>query len=165
MAITLPEFVQKWTASTRTERAAAQEHFVDLCESPKRALRQVGHAHSVACPLVSRAWRHTGNVGATGGRVGPLAVRSNAGRRDLRHGCLATGPGTGRLALWRHGPGGRMLGRAEGPACARPSVHASAARASATQPVATRAAHPLIHTDGVHLGPRFVVFPLWRRTL
>ena len=31
MAITLPEFVQKWTASTRTERAAAQEHFVDLC--------------------------------------------------------------------------------------------------------------------------------------
>jgi len=31
MAITLPEFVQKWTASTRTERAASQEHFIDLC--------------------------------------------------------------------------------------------------------------------------------------
>ena len=29
--ITLPDFVHKWTASTRTERAAAQEHFIDLC--------------------------------------------------------------------------------------------------------------------------------------
>ncbi len=25
------EFVRKWTATTRTERAAAQEHFIDLC--------------------------------------------------------------------------------------------------------------------------------------
>jgi hypothetical protein len=24
-------FIQKWTASTRTERAASQEHFIDLC--------------------------------------------------------------------------------------------------------------------------------------
>src|SRR5437764_1321674 len=30
-AVNLVEFVQKWTASTRTERAAAQEHFIDLC--------------------------------------------------------------------------------------------------------------------------------------
>src|SRR5947207_8252084 len=30
-SITPPEFVQKWTASTRTERAASQEHFIDLC--------------------------------------------------------------------------------------------------------------------------------------
>jgi type II restriction/modification system DNA methylase subunit YeeA len=29
--ITLPVFVQRWTASTRTERAASQEHFIDLC--------------------------------------------------------------------------------------------------------------------------------------
>src|SRR5438874_11348254 len=29
--VTLPEFIQKWAASTRTERAAAQEHFIDLC--------------------------------------------------------------------------------------------------------------------------------------
>jgi hypothetical protein len=25
------EFVTRWRASTRTERAAAQEHFIDLC--------------------------------------------------------------------------------------------------------------------------------------
>jgi len=29
--MTPAEFVRKWTASTRTERAAAQEHFIDLC--------------------------------------------------------------------------------------------------------------------------------------
>ncbi len=29
--ITIPALVLKWTASTRTERAAAQEHFIDLC--------------------------------------------------------------------------------------------------------------------------------------
>src|SRR5688572_29774313 len=27
----MPEFVQKWSASERAERAAAQEHFIDLC--------------------------------------------------------------------------------------------------------------------------------------
>ena len=31
VAITLPAFIAKWAASTRTERAAAQEHFIDLC--------------------------------------------------------------------------------------------------------------------------------------
>lgn len=29
--MTPAEFVRKWTATTRTERAAAQEHFIDLC--------------------------------------------------------------------------------------------------------------------------------------
>ncbi|MBI4492841.1 MAG: class I SAM-dependent DNA methyltransferase, partial [Chloroflexi bacterium] len=29
--ISLPEFIRKWTASTRAERAAAQEHFIDIC--------------------------------------------------------------------------------------------------------------------------------------
>ena len=29
--MTLTEFVEKWRASRRTERAAAQEHFIDLC--------------------------------------------------------------------------------------------------------------------------------------
>ena len=29
--MTPAEFVRKWTASTRTERAAAQEHFIDIC--------------------------------------------------------------------------------------------------------------------------------------
>ena len=32
MALSLPEFVQRWKASTLTERAAAQSHFIDLCE-------------------------------------------------------------------------------------------------------------------------------------
>lgn len=27
----VPDFVAKWRASTATERAAAQEHFIDLC--------------------------------------------------------------------------------------------------------------------------------------
>ena len=25
------DFIRKWTASKRTERAASQEHFIDLC--------------------------------------------------------------------------------------------------------------------------------------
>ena len=29
--MTPSEFVAKWQGSTRTERAAAQEHFIDLC--------------------------------------------------------------------------------------------------------------------------------------
>ena len=29
--VTVPAFVAKWSASRRTERAAAQEHFIDLC--------------------------------------------------------------------------------------------------------------------------------------
>jgi SAM-dependent methyltransferase len=29
--VTLPEFIAKWSASTRNERAAAHEHFIDLC--------------------------------------------------------------------------------------------------------------------------------------
>ncbi|HEX4004716.1 MAG TPA: type IIL restriction-modification enzyme MmeI [Acidobacteriaceae bacterium] len=32
MPLTLPEFVARWKASTLTERAAAQSHFIDLCE-------------------------------------------------------------------------------------------------------------------------------------
>jgi SAM-dependent methyltransferase len=27
----LPDFIQKWTTSSRTERASSQEHFIDLC--------------------------------------------------------------------------------------------------------------------------------------
>ena len=29
--VTVPAFIAKWSASRRTERAAAQEHFIDLC--------------------------------------------------------------------------------------------------------------------------------------
>ncbi len=29
--MTPQDFVKKWTASTRSERAASQEHFIDLC--------------------------------------------------------------------------------------------------------------------------------------
>ena len=32
MPLSLPEFVTRWKASTLTERAAAQTHFIDLCE-------------------------------------------------------------------------------------------------------------------------------------
>lgn len=30
-AISPAEFAKKWMGSTRTERAASQEHFIDLC--------------------------------------------------------------------------------------------------------------------------------------
>lgn len=33
MSITIPEFVAKWQPSTRTERSASQEHFLDLCDA------------------------------------------------------------------------------------------------------------------------------------
>ncbi|MDQ6694707.1 MAG: N-6 DNA methylase, partial [Chloroflexota bacterium] len=32
MPLTLPDFVARWQASTRTERSGAQEHFLDLCD-------------------------------------------------------------------------------------------------------------------------------------
>ena len=32
MPLSLPEYVSRWKASTLTERAAAQSHFIDLCE-------------------------------------------------------------------------------------------------------------------------------------
>ncbi len=32
MPLSLAEFVERWKASTLTERAAAQSHFIDLCE-------------------------------------------------------------------------------------------------------------------------------------
>ena len=32
MPLSLAEFVDRWKASTLTERAAAQSHFIDLCE-------------------------------------------------------------------------------------------------------------------------------------
>ena len=32
---TIPEYVSRWKASTLTERAAAQPHFIDLCEVPR----------------------------------------------------------------------------------------------------------------------------------
>jgi hypothetical protein len=32
MALALPEFIDRWKASTLSERAAAQSHFIDLCE-------------------------------------------------------------------------------------------------------------------------------------
>ncbi len=32
MPLSLPEFVERWKASTLSERAAAQSHFIDLCE-------------------------------------------------------------------------------------------------------------------------------------
>jgi hypothetical protein len=31
-ALTPAEFATKWAGSTRTEKAAAQEHFIDLCQ-------------------------------------------------------------------------------------------------------------------------------------
>jgi type II restriction/modification system DNA methylase subunit YeeA len=39
--LSLPEFVERWKASTLSERAAAQSHFIDLCEV-------LGHPHPAA---------------------------------------------------------------------------------------------------------------------
>ena len=41
MALSLLEFVERWKASTLSERAAAQSHFIDLCEV-------LGHPHPAA---------------------------------------------------------------------------------------------------------------------
>lgn len=41
MPLSLPEFVERWKASTLSERAAAQSHFIDLCEV-------LGHPHPAA---------------------------------------------------------------------------------------------------------------------
>jgi hypothetical protein len=39
--LSVPEFVERWKASTLSERAAAQSHFIDLCEV-------LGHPHPAA---------------------------------------------------------------------------------------------------------------------
>ena len=41
MPLSLVEFVERWKASTLSERAAAQRHFIDLCEV-------LGHPHPAA---------------------------------------------------------------------------------------------------------------------
>jgi hypothetical protein len=41
MPLSLPEFVERWKASTLSERSAAQSHFIDLCEV-------LGHPHPAA---------------------------------------------------------------------------------------------------------------------
>ncbi|HET9099904.1 MAG TPA: hypothetical protein VFN62_05900, partial [Acidobacteriaceae bacterium] len=40
-SLSLPEFVERWKASELSERAAAQSHFIDLCEV-------LGQAHPAA---------------------------------------------------------------------------------------------------------------------
>jgi hypothetical protein len=40
-SLSLPEFVERWKASSLSERAAAQSHFIDLCEV-------LGHPHPAA---------------------------------------------------------------------------------------------------------------------
>ena len=47
MPLSLAEFVERWKAVTLTERAAAQSHFIDLCEvlaSRTRAADQTGES-------------------------------------------------------------------------------------------------------------------------
>ncbi len=48
MPLSLPEFVERWKAVTLTERAAAQPHFIDLCEvlgqPHPAAADQTGHS-------------------------------------------------------------------------------------------------------------------------
>jgi len=47
--MTSAEFVAKWAGSARTERAASQEHFIDLCNMldvpTPNAADQIGRAH------------------------------------------------------------------------------------------------------------------------
>lgn len=49
MALTAPEFAQKWMGSTQTERAASQEHFIDICQmlgEPTPNADPTGHAYA-----------------------------------------------------------------------------------------------------------------------
>jgi hypothetical protein len=52
MPISLPEYVSRWKASTLTERAAAQSHFIDLCE----VLGQVKQKTLGALELIEAYW-------------------------------------------------------------------------------------------------------------
>ena len=50
MPLSLAEFVERWKAVTLTERAAAQSHFIDLCEflgQPHPAADQTGDSFTV----------------------------------------------------------------------------------------------------------------------
>ena len=47
--LSLPEFVERWKASTLSERAAAQSHFIDLCEV-------LGQPHPAAADQTGEAY-------------------------------------------------------------------------------------------------------------
>jgi len=49
MPLSLPEFVERWKASTLSERAAAQSHFIDLCEV-------LGHPHPAAADQTGESY-------------------------------------------------------------------------------------------------------------
>ena len=62
MSLSLPEFVERWKASTLTERAAAQSHFIDLCEV-------LGHPHPAAADHTGESFAFEKAVAKTrGGR-------------------------------------------------------------------------------------------------
>lgn len=58
MPLSLPEFVDRWKASTLSERAAAQSHFIDLCEV-------LGHPHPAALDQTGEAFTFEKHVSTT----------------------------------------------------------------------------------------------------
>jgi hypothetical protein len=63
MPLSLSEFVTRWKASTLTERAAAQSHFIDLCE----VLHQ---PHSAAADQTGDSYTFEKHVSAAKGGKG-----------------------------------------------------------------------------------------------
>jgi type II restriction/modification system DNA methylase subunit YeeA len=61
--LTLPEFVTRWKASTLNERAAAQSHFIDLCEI-------LGQPHPAAADQSGESYRFEKHVATLQGGKG-----------------------------------------------------------------------------------------------
>jgi restriction-modification enzyme MmeI-like protein len=63
MPLSLPEFVARWKASSLTERAAAQSHFIDLCEV-------LGQAHPAAADQSGESFTFEKHVSTVEGDKG-----------------------------------------------------------------------------------------------
>ena len=61
--LTLPDFVARWQAAALTERSAAQQHFLDLCDV-------LGQPHPAAVDPSGAAYTFEKGVAKTGGGQG-----------------------------------------------------------------------------------------------
>jgi len=74
MPLSLPEFVTRWKASTLSERAAAQSHFIDLCDV-------LGESHPAAADQTGDSFTFEKHVSKLKGGKGYADV--------WRRGCFA----------------------------------------------------------------------------
>ena len=129
MPLSLPEFVERWKASTLSERAAAQSHFIDLCEVLEQPHPAAADQTGESFTFEKRRFHRTMTARALPmcGSAAVSAGNTKASTRDLSAAyraalALSGGPGEsaaagdvrsrafrGSYQLHRHAPAGLQL--------------------------------------------------------